>query len=118
MIPLKNFIRDFSSVFPDLGERAPWEITNDLQHILVQMIATLSTDFNTSGEVAIHKSAVIGQNVIFNGPVVVGENCTVGANSTLRAGVFLDRLVAVGPSCEIKQSVIFSDSKIAHLNYI
>jgi bifunctional N-acetylglucosamine-1-phosphate-uridyltransferase/glucosamine-1-phosphate-acetyltransferase GlmU-like protein len=42
----------------------------------------------------------------------------VAAHAYLRDGVFLDRGVRVGPSCEIKASFVFRGSVLAHLNYV
>lgn len=46
------------------------------------------------------------------------DNCHVGANAYLREGVFLDSYVKIGPGTEIKSSMIFSGTSIAHSNYI
>lgn len=52
------------------------------------------------------------------GTIIISENCIVGANTYLRGPIFLSNSVKIGPSSEIKQSVIFDNSVIAHFNYI
>ena len=42
----------------------------------------------------------------------------MGANAYLRNGVYLGSHTVTGPSCEIKSSVIFNSSKVAHFNFI
>jgi NDP-sugar pyrophosphorylase family protein len=118
MIPIDHFIHGFSSVFPNLKDLDPWDITNDLLQIIEGMIPGLGSDFNIKDGIAIHKSAVIEQHVVIKGPAIIGEHCFIGANAYLRGGVFLDHSVRIGPGCEIKQSIIFSETAAAHFNYI
>src|SRR5690606_219070 len=42
----------------------------------------------------------------------------VGASAYLRGGVYLAPGVSVGPGCEVKSSVIFHDSHLAHFNFV
>jgi UDP-N-acetylglucosamine diphosphorylase / glucose-1-phosphate thymidylyltransferase / UDP-N-acetylgalactosamine diphosphorylase / glucosamine-1-phosphate N-acetyltransferase / galactosamine-1-phosphate N-acetyltransferase len=55
---------------------------------------------------------------VLKAPIIIGKNCFVGANAYLRGGVFLDDGVKIGPSCEIKSSIIFSKTSVAHFNFI
>ncbi len=57
----------------------------------------------TTGQVAVGKDVVIGDNVTINGPVIIGdgchlENCTVGPDVTLGAGSSLRGGVELGNS--------------------
>jgi UDP-N-acetylglucosamine diphosphorylase / glucose-1-phosphate thymidylyltransferase / UDP-N-acetylgalactosamine diphosphorylase / glucosamine-1-phosphate N-acetyltransferase / galactosamine-1-phosphate N-acetyltransferase len=118
MILIKSFIDQFSSVFAKGGSLQPWEITDRLPEILQELIEELDDSFNISNEVAIHRSAVIEQNVVLKGPVIIGKNCFIAANAYIREGVFLADLVKIGPGCEIKQSIIFPGTAMAHFNYV
>ena len=46
------------------------------------------------------------------------DKCQIGANTYFREGVFLDSSVKIGACSEIKSSMIFSGTAVAHLNYI
>jgi UDP-N-acetylglucosamine diphosphorylase / glucose-1-phosphate thymidylyltransferase / UDP-N-acetylgalactosamine diphosphorylase / glucosamine-1-phosphate N-acetyltransferase / galactosamine-1-phosphate N-acetyltransferase len=118
MIPINNFIDQFSIVFAKATSLQPWEITDRLPEILQELIAELDDSFNISNGVAIHRSAVIEQNVVLKGPVIIGKNCFIAANAYIREGVFLADSVKIGPGCEIKQSIIFPGTAVAHFNYI
>jgi NDP-sugar pyrophosphorylase family protein len=97
----------------------PWEITNKAEEIILKLIKEIkSNEFIKQGEVFIHKKAIVENNVTIKGPVIINEGCFVAANTYLRNGVYLDKNVKIGPSCEIKASFIFNDSTIAHLNYV
>jgi len=96
----------------------PWEITANLKDIIEEMIPNLGEDFKIENGTAIHKSAILEHGITIKGPVIIMDNCHICANAYLREGVFLDSSVKIGPSSEIKSSMIFSGSAIAHLNYI
>ena len=104
--------------FPKTGSLQPWEIINNLEDILLEIIKTLDNNYTIENNIAIHKTATIEQGVIFKGTIIISENCFVGANAYLRGPIFMSNSVKVGPSSEIKQSVIFDNSAIAHFNYI
>jgi len=96
----------------------PWEVVENLQHILSQHLRKLSADYKIENNIAIHKSATIEKGVVLKGIIIVSENCFIGANAYLRGPIFLSKSVRIGPSSEIKQSIIFDNSAIAHFNYI
>ncbi len=119
---MANLFNDFlsrSSILP-LGHlnKMPWQITDNLSEILLEMIGACGSDYSVNEGVAVHKSAVIEQNAVLKPPVLIGEHVSVGANAYIRGPVFLDRSVHIGAGCEIKQSVIFAGTAIAHFNYI
>ena len=118
MIHIDDFIENFSATFKDSSSSVPWEITNDLKNRIEKMISNLSDDFVIENNIAIHKTAVIENNVTIKSPAIIGENCHVGANAYFREGVYLDKSVKIGPGCEIKNSIICSETAVAHFNYI
>lgn len=115
---MNEFINDFAELFSVESKLFPWEITSDLKMILEKHILKLNADYKISNGIAIHKSAVIEQGVMLKAPIIISENCFVGANAYLRAGVYLAESVTVGPGCEIKSSIIFANTTIAHFNFI
>lgn len=117
-IPIGNYIARAATVLPGVSGKQPWEITSDLEAIICGLIEKCGSDFTVNDGIAIHKTAVIEQHVVFKRPVLIAENVFVGANAYLRGPVLLDNNVHIGPGCEIKQSVIFSETAVAHFNYI
>lgn len=116
MIPIQNLIRAFPLV--GLENSAPWDLTRDLPTLLEEMIGKLDKEFNVVDGVAIHQTATVERGVTMKAPVIICANSFVGANSYLRGGVYLDKSVTIGPSCEIKSSIICSGTAIAHFNFI
>lgn len=113
---IANIYQDLSSLkeYP-----SPWSITNDLKRIVEKQIATLSDqDYHITGNIAIHKTAVVEEYVVLKSHVIIEEGCTVKSGSYLREGVYVGKNASVGANCEIKQSIIYHYSRIAHLNYV
>lgn len=115
---IDDFIPDFSKTFKNVDGLQPWEITNRLKMLLEELIPTLGNSYLIEDGVAIHKTAIIETGVTMKRPAIIGANCFVGAHAYFREGVFLDLGVKVGPGCELKTSIIFSKTAIAHFNYI
>jgi NDP-sugar pyrophosphorylase family protein len=61
---------------------------------------------------------IIESGVVIKSPAIISEHCFIGAHAYLRGGVHLGSSVRIGPGCEIKSSLIFSQSTIAHFNFI
>src|SRR5687768_9501663 len=115
---VSDYISRMPAVAASQLKKMPWDITNNLSAIILQLIETCDNDYILNDGVAVHKTAVIEQNVVLKPPVLIGENVSVGANAYVRGPVLLDKGVHIGAGCEIKQSMIFSDTAIAHFNYI
>ena len=118
MIRIDDFIKDFFITFKSPVNTQPWHITTHLKEILETLIPELGEDYILKGKVAIHKTALIEHGAVIKEPAIIGEHCFVGANAYFREGVYLDKSVKIGPGCEIKSSIICSDTSIAHFNYI
>ncbi|WP_172278792.1 DapH/DapD/GlmU-related protein [Chryseobacterium sp. LAM-KRS1] len=117
MININDFIDEFFD-FTANTHLFPWEVINHLDDLLAEKFNQLTDEYEISGNIAIHKTATIEQNVIFKDRIIIGENSFVGANAYLRGPVFVGKNSKIGPGCEIKQSIIYNDTAIAHFNYI
>lgn len=118
MIVIDDFVSGFSSLFPEQQGWQPWEITDCLKEIILVRLLQLGDDYEITDEVAIHKTAVVETGAVLKSPAIIGPGCVVGAHAYFREGVFLDHSVKIGPGCEIKNSMIFSGTAIAHFNYV
>lgn len=118
MIDINDFISNIPSFLQTEKYGLPWKITESIKEIIEGIIPNLGADFKVENGIAIHKSAVLEHGITFKGPIIIMDKCQVGANAYFREGVFLDSSVKIGPCSEIKSSMIFSGTAIAHLNYI
>ena len=118
MIVLDDFIRGFSNTFPSQADSEPWQVVQNISDILNLKILHLGSEYKIEDGIAIHESAVIEPGAVVKSPAIIGEKCFIAANSYLRGGVFLATGVSIGPSCEIKSSIIFPKSSTGHFNFI
>ncbi len=117
-----SLLPDFIDAFPEklAGNNAdsPWLICAELQQRINGMIAEAGDDYKVKDNVAIHHSAVVEEGAVIKGPAVIGAHCFIAAHAYLRGGVYLGSHVVIGPGCEVKSSVILSDSHLAHFNFV
>jgi bifunctional N-acetylglucosamine-1-phosphate-uridyltransferase/glucosamine-1-phosphate-acetyltransferase GlmU-like protein len=118
MIVLSSYIERINATFATSVMLAPWKWTQLAEKMILEKISTLPGDYKIFNNVAIHSSVVIDSHATLKGPAIVSANCFVGAHSYLRGGVFLDNNVSLGPGCEVKTSFIFSNSALAHFNFV
>lgn len=117
---LSDYIVNIYQEVPLLKEYiTPWKITNDMKDIIQKMLSTLSyQDYRIIGSIAIHKSAIIEENVVLKSNIIIEEGSVIKSGSYLREGVYIGKNVTVGANCEVKQSILFNYSRIAHLTYV
>ena len=119
MIDIQTYTKSFGHYFSESNHQNPWEVIDNLEEILSNKIKELSEDdYIITDRVAIHKSATVEKGVTFKGTIIISENCFIGAHAYLRGPIFLSNSVTIGPGSEIKQSIIFEKSAVAHFNYI
>ena len=117
MIALSDFVADFSKLI-ESQEKEPWIIIQELDQLIREQIKTLDKEYLIDQGIAIHKTAVIDPGATIKGPAILHQNSFVGSNSILRNGVILMPGARIGTACEIKSSIVFDQSAIAHFNFI
>lgn len=118
-LSLTEYIENAFVQCPPLADYGtPWEMAGHAADVVRVMLATLGSDFAFVGEIAVHRRAVVEAGVVIRAPAIVSDGCVVSAHAYLREGVFLDREVRIGPSCEVRASFVFPGSALAHLNYV
>ncbi|HZY46233.1 MAG TPA: bifunctional sugar-1-phosphate nucleotidylyltransferase/acetyltransferase, partial [Candidatus Bathyarchaeia archaeon] len=70
------------------------------------------------GTVSLSEGSVVKSGSYIEGPVFIGEDSVVGPNTYLRPGTSLGKRVKVGAGCEVKNSIVMSETRIPHLSYI
>ena len=117
---LDRFMKRCYEEIPELSDyKRPWEITADAGRIVAMIINRLSgPDYRMDGNAAIYKTAVEEKGVVLKDAAIIGKGCFVAAGAYIRGGVYLDEGVTIGPGCEVKSSLIFRRSRLAHLNYV
>ena len=111
MINIETYIEGINTIL-NHSYKTPWELTQNIDKVILEHISMLDADYIVENNIAIHKTAVIEHNVTLKPPMIIG------ANSYLRNGVYLMGNVKIGAGCEIKTSIICPDSSVAHFNFI
>jgi len=100
----------------------PWHLLEANEYLLHEMTPQLEGEVSPraelNGPVHVGKGSVIRGGVVIDGPAYIGENCSVGPNSWLRAGATLCNGCRVGQACEVKNSILFDGSAVPHLSYV
>ena len=115
---IDEFIEQFGSSFVPQSDLKPWELLTNITTILEDKIRLLDDNYTVSNGIAVHKSATVENGVVLKRPVIIGADCFIGSNACLRGGVYLEKGTKIGTGCEIKSSIIFGNSTIAHFNFI
>ncbi|HDM23387.1 glucose-1-phosphate thymidylyltransferase [archaeon] len=70
------------------------------------------------GFVYVGENTIIRSGAYIEGPVWIGDNCDIGPNCYIRPFTCIYDNCRIGNACEIKNSIIFEGSHIAHLSYV
>ena len=117
-VKIEDFIEEWHTSHLGNNSSMAWEITSRSEDIIFDIIPKLSDDFIINNGIAIHKTASVEENVVLKGPVIIGERCLIASGFYLRGGVYIANDCIIGPGSELKSSYMFSNSKIAHLNFV
>ncbi|MCC6953399.1 MAG: hypothetical protein IT290_04720 [Deltaproteobacteria bacterium] len=92
----------------------PWGALAKLGDYVAERVRREQRD----GEQFIHPTAIVESGAVLKGAVYISAGAFVAAGAYLRGGVFLGERVRVGPGCEVKSSLIMSDTRLAHFNFV
>ena len=99
----------------------PWQLL-EIQHQILRNLTDIlpGKRLETEKEAAVFvgKATEILKGVVFEGDVVIGENCKIGPNCYLRGPLIIGNGCRIGQGAEVKNSIIGNQSKIPHLSYI
>ncbi len=117
---IQQYISNCYAEIPELkSHENPWDIIDGLRPLIERLLSNLSnTEFEIKNNIAIHKSAIVEANVAIKEYSIIGEKSLVKSGAYLRDSVYIGKEVSIGANCEVKQSIIFNKSRIAHLNYV
>lgn len=100
----------------------PWDIlaANEtmLKALEPRILGDVEPGATLKGSVVVGKGSQIMAGAYIEGPVIIGENCKIGPNCYIRPSTCIGDDVRVGNAVEIKNSAIFSGTKIGHLSYV
>ncbi|MGC9147857.1 MAG: bifunctional sugar-1-phosphate nucleotidylyltransferase/acetyltransferase [Sulfolobales archaeon] len=105
----------------DIGR--PWDLIDIHKKLLSELNTRIikgkiDPGVHIEGPVYIGEGAVVKGSTYIEGPVYIDEEAIVGPNSYIRPYTYIGKRSRIGFSTEVKESVIFEDTKLPHLNYV
>jgi len=107
----------------DIGK--PWNIIEANRLLLSKLTesriasnVTIESNVVLKNVVIIDENTIISSGTVLNGPLYIGPNTYIGNNVLLRDHTSIDSNSLIGFGSEIKNSVLFSGTKIYRLCYV
>lgn len=106
----------------DIGR--PWDLLTattrllSIKNLAPHVQGEIEQGATIHGPVQIEKGARIRSGVYIEGPVYIGRHSDIGPNSYIRPFTSIENNVRIGHACEVKNSIILSETHIGHLSYI
>ncbi|MCJ2083785.1 LpxA family transferase [Methylobacterium sp. J-090] len=106
------------SPFASFASREAWGLVERLREIVHGLLDGLGSDFRIEDGIAVHRTATVEDGASLKAPVIVGPRCLVAQGSLIRGGCWVDEDCIVGPGSELKTTIVFRGSKLAHFNFV
>lgn len=108
----------FADIFQ--GKEAVWEVLGNLGDFLQKQFTDkkIIANYKDSTNIYVGEGTIIEEGAYIKGPAIIGKNSFIGHAAYLRQNCLFDDDVSIGHGSEVKNSIVFSHSAIAHLNYI
>ncbi|MFX0138141.1 MAG: bifunctional sugar-1-phosphate nucleotidylyltransferase/acetyltransferase [Candidatus Hodarchaeota archaeon] len=114
---LGYIIKDY--FWSDIG--LPWQLFEAnsfvLERIERKVLGNIEENVKIFGNVYIGKNTNVKSGSYIQGPCYIGENTLIGPNAFIRPYTSIGDNCHIGIS-EIKNSLVFSETKIPHFNYV
>jgi bifunctional UDP-N-acetylglucosamine pyrophosphorylase/glucosamine-1-phosphate N-acetyltransferase len=98
----------------------PWHLLDANEEMLKKNPGENITGENVTikGNVTIGRDTEVLAGSFIEGPVVIGSNCKIGPNCYIRPYTSIGNGCHIGNACEVKNSIIMDNSNIPHQNYV
>lgn len=104
---LSHYTADFIKHFPFQKDWKPWEVTSKIPDSIYAKIATLpEKEYTIIDGIAIHKTAVIEKGVTLKAPVIIAENCFIGATGVEKFGALVGDNTKVGANAVLSPGTL------------
>lgn len=123
---LRKFAKDQSLYFVKAKSWVPisysWSILDAssffLQREKKKIKGKIERGAQIQGKIIVGEGSIIRSGAYIIGPVFIGKNCNIGPNCFIRGATVIHDNCRIGQSVEVKNSVIYENTNIAHLSYV
>ena len=123
---LSDYIKDrklhssLLSSWLDIGD--PWNLLDANESMMEvfddEIFGTIEESVFINGNLILGEGSVIKSGTYIEGPCIIGKNCIIGPHAYIRGCSAIGDNCHIGHSTELKNSIIFPDTKIPHFNYV
>ena len=100
----------------------PWHLLDANEEILnkidKKIEGTIGKNTTIIGNVTVGKNSKIMNGSYIEGPVIIGKNCKIGPNCYIRPYTSIGDGCHIGNACEIKNSILIKNTNAPHHNYV
>ena len=98
----------------------PWEALSGIPALILELGASLdSAEFDKRGEtIWVHKSANVAPTAFFGSGIIIDAEAEIRHCAFIRSNAIVGKNSVVGNSGELKNSIMFDKSQVAHFNYV
>ncbi|WP_165394764.1 bifunctional sugar-1-phosphate nucleotidylyltransferase/acetyltransferase [Methanofollis fontis] len=108
------------SLWMDVG--APWDLLDANATLMdgmePEILGTVEEGVVVHGKLIVGKDSVVKAGTYIEGDCIIGEGAMIGPHAYIRGSTAIGDRCHIGHSVEIKNSIIFPETKIPHFNYI
>ncbi|RLI78434.1 glucose-1-phosphate thymidylyltransferase [Archaeoglobales archaeon] len=99
----------------------PWDMLKANEYMLNKIERKIEGKIEENvvikGKVVVGEDTIIKSGSYIVGPTIIGKNCEIGPNSYIRPYTTIGNNCHIG-ICEIKNSIVMTNTKIPHFNYV
>lgn len=100
----------------------PWNLLEANKELMKDLDSNIKGDISDSAEVynnvVIEDGATVKDNCVLEGPLIIKSGAEIGPNAYIRSYSLIGESVKVGNGSEVKNSIIRSNSRLPHFNYV
>lgn len=113
-------VHELQGEWLDIG--SPWDLLDAnrmiMDHMERRIQGIVEPGCHLHGAVVVEEGARIRSGSYIEGPVYISAGCDIGPNCYIRAHTCLGPDCRIGNACEVKNTLVFSGSKIPHQSYV
>lgn len=110
----------YEGYWNDIGY--PWSLLDANEHVVSRQERTIDGSIEDgatcAGDVVVGAGSIVRAGAYIVGPVRIGKNCDIGPNCYIRPYTTIGDHCHVGNASEVKNSILFSHTNVAHLSYV
>jgi len=100
----------------------PWDLLSANEILLRDLMpgndGEIEEGVSIHGPVSIGEGTLVKSGTYIEGPCIIGKNCRIGPHAYIRGHTSIGNDCHIGHCTEIKNSIIMSNTKIPHFNYL